>query len=50
MAVVAGDTSVVWRLDRLGRFLRYLIDIVTAQLERDTGSRSLQRLLHPLGR
>jgi DNA invertase Pin-like site-specific DNA recombinase len=29
----AGDTLVVWRLDRLGRSLRHLVDVV-AQLER----------------
>ena len=28
----AGDTLVVWRLDRLGRSLRHLVDVV-AQLE-----------------
>jgi DNA invertase Pin-like site-specific DNA recombinase len=29
-----GDTIVVWRLDRLGRSLRHLIDTITALSER----------------
>jgi len=37
----AGDTLVVWRLDRLGRSLRYLIDTVTALAERGVGFRSV---------
>ncbi len=32
-----GDTLVVWRLDRLGRLLRHLIDTVTALDERGVG-------------
>lgn len=36
-----GDTLVVWKLDRLGRSLRDLVDIVTALAERDVGFRSL---------
>jgi len=36
-----GDTVVVWRLDRLGRSLRHLIDTVNALAEREVGFRSL---------
>ncbi len=43
--VRAGDTLVVWRLDRLGRSLRHLIDTVTALAERGVGFRSLQESL-----
>jgi len=38
----AGDTLVVWRLDRLGRSLRHLVDTVTALAERGVGFRSVQ--------
>ncbi len=37
-----GDTLVVWRLDRLGRSLRHLIEVVTGLDERAVGFRSLR--------
>lgn len=37
-----GDTLVVWRLDRLGRSLRHLVDTVAGLEKRDTGFRSVQ--------
>ena len=36
-----GDVLVVWRLDRLGRSLEYLIEIITTLNERGVGFRSL---------
>jgi|SRR5579871_371442 len=39
--VRAGDTLVVWRLDRLGRSLRHLIEVITALEQRQIGLRSL---------
>jgi len=41
----AGDTLVVWRLDRLGRSLRDLIDWVTYLDESKIGLRSLQEAI-----
>jgi len=38
----AGDTLVVWRLDRLGRSLGHLIEVVAALDARGVGFRSLQ--------
>ena len=37
----AGDTLVVWRLDRLGRSLRHLIDTIGDLEHREVGFRSL---------
>jgi DNA invertase Pin-like site-specific DNA recombinase len=36
-----GDTLVVWRLDRLGRSLRHLIDTITSLQEQEIGFKSL---------
>lgn len=36
-----GDTLVVWRLDRLGRSLRHLLEVITGLAERGVGFRSL---------
>jgi DNA invertase Pin-like site-specific DNA recombinase len=38
----AGDTLVVWRLDRLGRTLKHLIALITDLSDHDIGFRSLQ--------
>jgi DNA invertase Pin-like site-specific DNA recombinase len=37
----AGDTLVVWRLDRLGRTLKQLIATITDLSEQGTGFKSL---------
>lgn len=39
--VLADDVVIVWRLDRLGRSLRHLIEVVTDLGERGVGFRSL---------
>jgi DNA invertase Pin-like site-specific DNA recombinase len=41
----AGDTLVVWRLDRLGRSLRHLLETVDALGEREVGFKSLAEAL-----
>ena len=38
----AGDTVVVWKLDRLGRSLRHLIEIINLFIEKNVGFVSLQ--------
>jgi DNA invertase Pin-like site-specific DNA recombinase len=40
-----GDTLVVWKLDRLGRSLRHLVDTVTSLADRSVGLRSLQEAI-----
>ena len=40
-----GDTLIVWKLDRLGRTLRDLIDTITGLAERGVGFRSLQEAI-----
>src|SRR5436305_1010100 len=37
----AGDTLVVWKLDRLGRSIRHLIDVINGLQDRGIGFRSL---------
>jgi len=39
--VRAGDLLVVWRLDRLGRSLKYLIEVITRLNEREIGFKSI---------
>ena len=36
-----GDTLIIWKIDRLGRSLRDLVDIVTVLEQRDVGVKSL---------
>jgi len=40
-----GDTLVVWKLDRLGRSLRHLVDMVTGLADQGIGFRSLQEAI-----
>ena len=42
----AGDTLVVWRLDRLGRSLRHLVETVNALAERGVAFASLHEARH----
>src|SRR5690349_3687943 len=40
-ALKQGDTLIVWRLDRLGRSMRHLIDLVEELKERGVGFKSV---------
>jgi len=40
-----GDTLVVWKLDRLGRSLRHLVETITGLADRGVGFRSLQEAI-----
>jgi DNA invertase Pin-like site-specific DNA recombinase len=40
--VRAGDVIVVWKLDRLGRSLKHLVDLVNTLMEKEVGLKSLQ--------
>ena len=42
MELKAGDTLVVWHLDRLGRSMPHLVNLVEELLQRGVGFRSLQ--------
>jgi len=44
-----GDTLVVWRLDRLGRSIRHLIDQLQVLADRGGGFRSLQETIDTTG-
>lgn len=43
--VRAGDVLMIWKLDRLGRSLRHLIEVVTTLAQRGVGFKSLQEQL-----
>ena len=38
----SGDVIVIWKLDRLGRSLRHLVDLVNTLMEKGVGLKSLQ--------
>jgi len=40
--VRAGDVIVIWKLDRLGRSLKHLVELVGLLIEKDVGLKSLQ--------
>ncbi|NRA87026.1 MAG: recombinase family protein [Rhizobiales bacterium] len=40
--VRAGDVIIVWKLDRLGRSLRHLVDLINILMEKGVGLKSLQ--------
>jgi DNA invertase Pin-like site-specific DNA recombinase len=42
-----GDTLVVWKLDRLGRSLRHLVDTITGLAERKVGSTACRKQSTP---
>ena len=42
-----GDTLVVWKLDRLGRSLRHLVDTIAALADRGVGSARCRRRSTP---
>ncbi|WP_246239898.1 recombinase family protein [Pseudoalteromonas caenipelagi] len=37
-----GDTLIVWRLDRLGRSMSHLINLIESLIERNIGFKSIQ--------
>ena len=43
--VRAGDVLMIWKLDRLGRSLRHLIEVVTTLAQREVGFKSLHEHL-----